>query len=77
MQLIICEAFHDVNCLKLAKCIPQFCLDLAPMIKSLSPQSHLQLWANKDHVANLLSTEDVEQEQFYFLARNSGREKAE
>jgi len=36
MPVIICEAFHDVHCFTLAKCNPQFCLDLADMIKSLS-----------------------------------------
>ena len=62
MLVIICEGFHDVHCFTLAECIPQFCLDLAAMIKSLSPQSHLEFWANKDHVENLVSTEGVEQE---------------
>jgi hypothetical protein len=53
MPVIICESFHDVHCFKLAKCIPQFCLDLVCVFRSLSPQSHLNFWANKDHVANL------------------------
>jgi len=35
MPAIICEAFHDVHCFKLAKCIPQFCLDLVHVIKFL------------------------------------------
>jgi hypothetical protein len=56
MPVIMCESFHDAHCFKLAKCIPQFCLDLVLVIKSLSPQSNLKFWANKDHVANLVST---------------------
>jgi len=47
------------------------------MIKSLSQQSQFKFWANKDHVANLVSTDGMEQQSFYFLARNSGRDKAE
>jgi len=77
MPVIIYESFPDVHCLKLAHCIPQFCLDLVHMIKSLSQQSHLKFCANKDHVANLVSTESMEQQSFYFLVRNSGRDKAE
>jgi hypothetical protein len=76
MPVIMCESFHDMHCFKLAKCIPQFCLGLVHVIKSLSPQSNLKFWANKDHVANLLSTKGEEQ-SFYFLVRNSGTEKAE
>jgi hypothetical protein len=76
MPVIICESFHDVHCLKLAKCIQQFCVDLVHVIKFLSLQSHLKFWVYKDHVANLVSTEGMEQ-SFYFLARNSGRDKAE
>ena len=60
MPVIICESFHDVHCLKLAKCIQQFFLDLVHVITPLSWQSHLKLWTNKDHVANLVSTEVME-----------------
>ena len=77
MPVIILESFHYGHCLKLVNCMPQFCLDLVHMIKSLSLQSHLMFRANKDHVANLVSTEGKEQESFYFLARNSGTDKAE
>jgi hypothetical protein len=77
MPVTICESFHDVHCLKLTNCIPEFCLDLVHVIKFLSLQSQLKFWANKDHVANLVSTKGMEQQSFYFLARNSGRHKAE
>jgi hypothetical protein len=33
-------------------------------------------WANKDHVANLVATKGEEQ-SFYFLIRNMGRDKVE
>jgi len=69
MQVIICEACHDMHCFKLTKCIQQFCLDLAPVIKSLCLQSHLALWTNKDHAANLLSTEGVEKRVILFLGQ--------
>jgi hypothetical protein len=76
MPVIICESFHDMHCFKLAKFIPQFCLDLFHVFKSLSLQSHLKFCANKDHVANLVRKKGEEQ-SFYFLAGNSGRDKAE
>jgi len=77
MPVIICDSFPDVHCLNLAKSIPQFCLDLVHMVKSLSQQNQLKFWANKDHPAHPVSTEGMEQQSFYFLARNSGRDKAE
>jgi hypothetical protein len=77
MSVITCESFHDVHCLKLSNFIPEFCLGLVHVIKFFSLQSHLKFWANKDHVANLVSTKGMEQLSFYFLARNSGRDKAE
>jgi len=76
MPVIVCESFHDVHCLKLANCIPEFYLDLVHVIKFIFPENHLKFWANKDHVANLVSTEGMEQQSFYFLARNSGGDKA-
>jgi len=77
IPVIICKSFHDVHCFNIAKCIPQFCLDLVHVIKSLSQQSQLKFWTNKDHVANLVSTEGTEQQSFYFLARNLGRDRAQ
>jgi len=69
MPVIICESFHEMHCFKLTKCIPQFCFDLVHVFKSLSLQSHLKFWANKEHVLNLVSTK-CEEQSFYFLARN-------
>ena len=77
IPVIIRKSFHDVYCFNLANCVPQFCLDCVHVIKSLSHQSQLMFWTNKDYVANLVSTEGMEQQTFYFLARNSGRDKAE
>jgi uncharacterized Fe-S cluster-containing radical SAM superfamily protein len=77
MPVIICESFHDVNCLKLTNCILEFCLEIGDVIKFLFPENHLKFWANKDHVANLVSTKGMEQQSFYFLTRNSGGDKAE
>jgi hypothetical protein len=76
MPVIICESFHDVHCFKLAEFIPQFCLDLVHVLKSLSPQKYLKFWTNKDHDANLVSTKGEEQ-SFYFFDRNSGRDKVD
>ena len=76
MPVIICESFHDVHCLKFAKFIQQFCLGLVHVTEFLSQQNQLNLWKNKDHVANLVGTEGMEKQSFYFLARNSGRDKA-
>jgi hypothetical protein len=77
MPVIKCESFHDVHGLKLTNSIPEFYLGLVHVIKFIFPENHLKFWANKDHVANLVSTKGMEQQSFYFMARNSGRDKAE
>jgi hypothetical protein len=56
IPVIVCKSFHDVHCLDLAHCIPQFCLDLVHMFKSLSQQNQLKFRANKELRTSLCKT---------------------